>query len=235
MKRALRGREIAIGDIDRDALFALGLEPVHQQREVDIVAVVPKRRESALERFELIVENQPRLVEQAADQRRFAVIDRAASQQSQQDAGVRADGRRLICDRRRASEIALALLLFHRAGFVVIDQPALPLRGARAAHFGDHLGERRGLRTRSPRSADSSRACGTGPCASRGISPGRSGSRSSSTMIQSAVALDDGPLLGKIERHDGNVLGRDVVPDVEFGPVGQRKHPHRSRLARSAC
>ena len=33
---APRGREIAIGDVDGDALLALGLEPVDQQREVDL-------------------------------------------------------------------------------------------------------------------------------------------------------------------------------------------------------
>ena len=35
---AARGREKAIGDVDGDALLALGLEPVDQQREIDIVA-----------------------------------------------------------------------------------------------------------------------------------------------------------------------------------------------------
>ena len=35
---ALRRREEAIGDIDGDALLALGLQPVDQQREIDVVA-----------------------------------------------------------------------------------------------------------------------------------------------------------------------------------------------------
>ena len=42
---------------------------------------VPCLRRVALERGELIVENEALLVEQAADQRRFAVIDRAAGEQ----------------------------------------------------------------------------------------------------------------------------------------------------------
>ena len=37
-ERAARGREIAVGDIDRDALLALVFEPVEQQREIDVVA-----------------------------------------------------------------------------------------------------------------------------------------------------------------------------------------------------
>ena len=37
-ERAARRREIAVGDIDRDALLALVLEPVEQQREIDVVA-----------------------------------------------------------------------------------------------------------------------------------------------------------------------------------------------------
>jgi hypothetical protein len=36
----------------------------------------------ALQRREMVVENQLLLIEQAADQRRFAVVDRAASQQA---------------------------------------------------------------------------------------------------------------------------------------------------------
>ena len=37
-ERARRRREIAIGDVDGDALLALGLEAVDQQREIDVVA-----------------------------------------------------------------------------------------------------------------------------------------------------------------------------------------------------
>ena len=34
---ALRRREVAVGDVDRDALLALGAEAVGQEREVDLV------------------------------------------------------------------------------------------------------------------------------------------------------------------------------------------------------
>src|SRR6202045_3346276 len=82
-KGTFRARNITIGDIDRDPLLALGLEPVHEQREVDIVAIGAVFSGVALERRKLIVENEALLVEQAADQRRFAVIDRAASEESE--------------------------------------------------------------------------------------------------------------------------------------------------------
>ena len=40
---------------------------------------------------------------------------------------------------------------------------------------------------------------------------------------QRAVALHHRPRLGEIERHDGDVFHQDVLPDVELGPVRQRK------------
>ncbi len=39
-----RGREIAIGDVDGDALLALGLKPVDQKREVELARPGPRRR-----------------------------------------------------------------------------------------------------------------------------------------------------------------------------------------------
>ena len=38
MNERLRRREEAVGDVDGDALLALGLEAVDQQREIDVVA-----------------------------------------------------------------------------------------------------------------------------------------------------------------------------------------------------
>ena len=40
---ALLGREEAIGDVDRDALLALGGEAVDQQREIDLLALACRR------------------------------------------------------------------------------------------------------------------------------------------------------------------------------------------------
>ena len=40
---------------------------------------------------------------------------------------------------------------------------------------------------------------------------------------QLAVALDDRPRRGEVERHDRDLLEVDVLPDVELGPVRQRE------------
>ncbi len=42
---------------------------------------------------------------------------------------------------------------------------------------------------------------------------------------QGAIPLDHRPLRRQIQRHDGDVFQVDVLPDVQFGPVGQREHP----------
>ena len=111
---ALVGGEEAIGDVDGDALLALGFEPVHQQREIDIVAGGAVLLEILFERGQLIFEQQLGIVEQPADQRGLAVVDAAAGEKAQQ---------RLLLLRGEifgerggawSSEIALPLLLLHR-------------------------------------------------------------------------------------------------------------------------
>ena len=57
MKERRGGGEVAIGDVDGDALLALGLEPVDQEREVDVVADGAVLAGIALERRELVVED----------------------------------------------------------------------------------------------------------------------------------------------------------------------------------
>ena len=81
---ALGGREEAIGDVDGDALLALGAEPVDQQREIDLLALGADLAAVGLERSHLVVEDLPGLVEQPADQRRLAVVDAAAGDEAQQ-------------------------------------------------------------------------------------------------------------------------------------------------------
>src|SRR5262249_13493306 len=59
----------------RDALLALGAEPVREQRKVDVVVPAAPRR--VLDVLELVDEDLLRVVEQPPDQRRLAVVDRA--------------------------------------------------------------------------------------------------------------------------------------------------------------
>ena len=81
---AFGGREIAIGDVDRDALLALGGEAVDQQREVDLFAARSDRLRILGERRHLVVEHLGGVVEQPPDQRRLAVIDAAAGDEAQE-------------------------------------------------------------------------------------------------------------------------------------------------------
>ena len=81
---ALFGGEEAIGDVDRDALFAFGGEPVDQQGEIDLPALRSHPPAVRLQRGELVVEDHLRIVQHPPDQRRLAVIDRSAGDEAQQ-------------------------------------------------------------------------------------------------------------------------------------------------------
>ena len=72
---AARCREITIGDVDGDALLALGLETVEQKREIDILAGRTVLTGIALQRGHMIVEDQTLLIKQPPDQRRLSVIN----------------------------------------------------------------------------------------------------------------------------------------------------------------
>ena len=78
------GGEEAIGDVDRDALLALRLQPIDQQREIHVVAGGAVLAAVARERQQLVLEHQLGVVEQAADQGGFAVIDAAAGEEAQE-------------------------------------------------------------------------------------------------------------------------------------------------------
>ena len=73
---ALLGREEPVGDVDRDALLALGRQPVEQQREVEVAALRADLGRVGLERGEVVFEHEVGLVQQAPDQRALAVVDR---------------------------------------------------------------------------------------------------------------------------------------------------------------
>ena len=77
-----RGREVAVGDVDRDALLALGAQAVGQQREVDL-AVATLARDLG-DMLELVLEDLLGVKQQAADQRALAVVDRTRGREAQQ-------------------------------------------------------------------------------------------------------------------------------------------------------
>ena len=63
---ALVGGEEAIGDVDGDALLPLRLQPVHQQREIDILAGGAEFPGVLLQRRQRILEQKLGVVKQAA-------------------------------------------------------------------------------------------------------------------------------------------------------------------------
>ena len=82
LEAAARRDERAVGDVDRDPLLALGAQAVGEEREVDVRVAAPLRR--LLDVLHLVDEDLLRVVEQPADQRRLAVVDRAARDEAQQ-------------------------------------------------------------------------------------------------------------------------------------------------------
>jgi hypothetical protein len=70
---APRGGEVAVGDVDRDPLLALGPQAVGEQREVGVR--VAARATRLLDRLELVAEDVLRVEQQPPDQGRLAVVD----------------------------------------------------------------------------------------------------------------------------------------------------------------
>jgi hypothetical protein len=87
---ALRRGEVAVGDVDRDALLALGPQAVDQQRQVRRGESLVDRR--ALHGLDLVGEHRLGVVEQPPDQRRLAVVDRARRGEPEQVAGMARPG-----------------------------------------------------------------------------------------------------------------------------------------------
>ena len=83
MKLAAIGREEAIGDVDRDALFALRFQPVDEQGEVHGVARRAELLRVLLERDDLVVEQALGIIQKPPDEGRLAVIDAAAGEEAQ--------------------------------------------------------------------------------------------------------------------------------------------------------
>jgi hypothetical protein len=81
---ALRRREVAVGDVDGDALLALRVEAVEQQGEIQPGTLGAGFARIRLQRGDLILEQGAGCVEQTADERALSVIDTAAGEKPQQ-------------------------------------------------------------------------------------------------------------------------------------------------------
>ena len=73
---APRRGEVAIRDVDGDALLAFGAQAVGEVGEIDLAAAGDVG--GTFERFDLVLHQRLRIVEQPADERGLAVIDGAA-------------------------------------------------------------------------------------------------------------------------------------------------------------
>ena len=77
----LGGGEVAIGDVDGDALFALGAQAVGHQGKVGVVVAAFTR--GALDGGELVLHDGLGVVQQPADEGGLAVVDRTRGGQAQ--------------------------------------------------------------------------------------------------------------------------------------------------------
>ena len=80
---AFRGGEVAVGDVDGDALFAFGGQAVGQAGEVGRLAVLRR----LVEFGELVGQQGFAVVEQAADEGGFSVVDAAGGDEAQDGGG----------------------------------------------------------------------------------------------------------------------------------------------------
>src|SRR5262245_19625190 len=102
------------------------------------------------------------------------------------------------------SEVALFLLLLHRARLVRIDQPSLPLRERRQQHLLNNLGQRRRIGIDRARQ----RITAEGPEANPAHFRLLARLERQSVVVDHdhrAVAPDDGALLSEVERDDGDL------------------------------
>ncbi|MCY1523055.1 hypothetical protein D9M68_579380 [compost metagenome] len=81
---ALGGAEVAVRHVDGDALLALGLQAVDQQRQVDVVTGGADFLRIAGDGFQMVFVDHLGVVQQAPDQGALAVVDVAAGEEAQQ-------------------------------------------------------------------------------------------------------------------------------------------------------
>ncbi len=132
-ERAPRRREIAVGDIDGNALLPLVFEPIEQTaRNRSRRRSCQSAANSCFSASSWSPMTISAFVQQPADQRRFAVIDRAAGQKPQEAlVGHRGRGDRPGIGSSRHQKYPSRFLRSIEAVVIVVDQPALPLGGAR--------------------------------------------------------------------------------------------------------
>src|SRR5882762_6591399 len=106
----------------------------------------------------------------------------------------------------------------------MVDNPALTLRAATLQHLLKDRGERVGFTLDgagegiAPEGAESH-------LLEEWLLPGLKGHARIVHHDERAVALHHEARSSQVQGYDGDVFQPDVLPDIEFGPVGERKHP----------
>ena len=133
MMNFLRGvAKVAVGDVDRDALFAFRSQSVGQKRKIE-VDILGRRTPFAPRKADLRRCRWTR----RADGRSGWTCHRRRFRPSRTEAGpVRA---------RRCSKISLPFLQLHGAFLVVIDDPVFTLGAPEKLQFFDNLGDGRAV------------------------------------------------------------------------------------------
>ena len=72
-----------VGNIDSDALLALGLKPIHHQRQINIFTGGTEFGAVAGDCGKLVVEQRVLLKQQPPDQRRLAIVNTATGEETQ--------------------------------------------------------------------------------------------------------------------------------------------------------
>ena len=79
---ALFGGEETIGNVDSNALFALGRKAINKQCKVNLLTLRTDAFGIRLQSLQLIFKDHFAVIQQPPDQRRFAVIHRSASDET---------------------------------------------------------------------------------------------------------------------------------------------------------
>ncbi len=223
---AARCGEIAISNVDGDALLAFGAQAVSEEREIDYACVAAGGGFG--DGLELVVVNAARIVEEPADESGFAVVDTSGSGEAQKVftffafeeggkclAGVEECGGHL--------EIALLFLNFHRAVLIVIDDAVLAFGAPHGDKFLDDFGNGVGVGTNSA----SARAATERAHAAHdkfGFLAGHAGNEGLFDGQKRVAAFEHQAGLGEIKRDDGDVFGMDVLPHIELCPIREREN-----------
>ena len=79
---AARGGEVAVSHVDGDALLSFGAQAVGEQGQIGAIRAALNR--GLLDGFELVLKNGLAVVQEATDQRAFAVVDAACRDEAKE-------------------------------------------------------------------------------------------------------------------------------------------------------